>query len=183
MAKVYLSLAQLTHWGRVTHICISKVAISVSDNGLSPGRRQAIIWNNAGILLIGPLGTNFTGILIGIHIFSFKKMHLKMASAKWRLFCLGLNVYMSTWVHNMIMHPVILYNITFHDVLANDVAGLPSGPWFNIKMSSCRYRKSHCGDKTVVRSSYLHNGIVYTGKMSSLYWIRALGPLLLTEIS
>ena len=48
------------------------------------------------------------------------------------------------------------------------------GPWFNIKMSSYQYRKSHCGDKTVVRSSYLHNGISYTGKMSSLYWIGAL---------
>ena len=48
------------------------------------------------------------------------------------------------------------------------------GPWFNIKMSSYQYRKSHCGDKTVVRSSYLHNGITYTGKMSSLYWIAAL---------
>ena len=46
-----------------------------------------------------------------------------------------------------------------------------SGPWFNIKMSSYQYRKSHCGDKTVVRSSYLHNVISYTGKMSSLYWI------------
>ena len=41
-------------------------------------------------------------------------------------------------------------------------------------MSSYRYRKSHCGDKTVVRSSYLHNGISYTSKMSSLYWIGAL---------
>ena len=45
------------------------------------------------------------------------------------------------------------------------------GPWFNIKMTSYQYRKSHCGDKTVIRSSYLHNGISYTGKMSSLYWI------------
>ena len=49
-----------------------------------------------------------------------------------------------------------------------------TGPWFNIKMASYQYRKSHCGDKTVVRSSYLHNGISYIGKMSSLYWIRAL---------
>ena len=48
-----------------------------------------------------------------------------------------------------------------------------TGPWFNIKKSSYQYRKSHCGDKTVVRSSYLHNGISYTGKMSSLYWIGA----------
>ena len=44
------------------------------------------------------------------------------------------------------------------------------GPWFNIKMSSYQYRKSHCGDKTVVRLSYLHSGISYTGKMTSLYW-------------
>ena len=51
------------------------------------------------------------------------------------------------------------------------------GPWFNIKMSSYQYRKSHCGDKTVVRSSYLHKGISYTGKMASLYWIRALDAI------
>ena len=48
------------------------------------------------------------------------------------------------------------------------------GGWFNTMMSSYQYRKSHCGDKTVVRSSYLHNAISYTGKMTSLYWIRAL---------
>ena len=48
------------------------------------------------------------------------------------------------------------------------------GPRFNIKMSFYQYRKSHCGDKTIVRSSYLHNGISYTGKTTSLYWIRAL---------
>ena len=45
------------------------------------------------------------------------------------------------------------------------------GPWFNIKLSFYQYRKSHCGDKTVVRSSYLQNGISCTGKMTSLYWI------------
>ena len=76
----------------MTHICVGKLTIIGSDNGLSPGRRQAIIWTNAGILLIEPLGTNFSEILIGIQTFSFKKMRLKMASAKWRPFCLGLNV-------------------------------------------------------------------------------------------
>ena len=84
----------LTHWGRVTHICVSNLTIIGSDNGLSPGRRQAIIWTNAGILLIGPLGTNFSEMLIEIHTFSFKKIHLKMSSGKWRPFCLGLNVLM-----------------------------------------------------------------------------------------
>ena len=80
------------YWGRVTHICVDKLTIIASDNGLSPGRRQAIIWTNAGVLLIGPLRTNFSEILIGIQTFSFKKMYLKMSSAKWRPFYLGLNV-------------------------------------------------------------------------------------------
>ena len=47
------------------------------------------------------------------------------------------------------------------------------GPWFNKKMSSYQYRKSHCGDKTILRPSYLHNGISYTGKTTSLYGIGA----------
>ena len=85
-------LGFLTHWDRVTHICVVKLAIIGSDNGLSPGRRQAIIWTNAGILLIGPLGTNFSEFLIVIHTFSFSRIHLKMSSAKWCQFCLDLNV-------------------------------------------------------------------------------------------
>ena len=47
---------------------------------------------NAEILLIRTLGTNFSEILIEIQTFSFRKMHLKMSSGKWRPFCLGLNV-------------------------------------------------------------------------------------------
>ena len=64
MVSEFLSV--LTHWGRVTHICINKLTIIGSDNGLSPGRRQAIIWTNDGILLIGPLGTKFSETLIEI---------------------------------------------------------------------------------------------------------------------
>ena len=82
----------LTHWGRVTHIYVGELTIIVSDNGLSPGRRQAIVSTNDGILLIGPYGTNFNEILIEILIFSFTKMSLKVSSAKLRPFCLGLNV-------------------------------------------------------------------------------------------
>ena len=36
----------LTHWGRVTHICVGKLNIIGSDNGLSPEQRQAIVWTN-----------------------------------------------------------------------------------------------------------------------------------------
>ena len=85
-------LSTLTHWGRVTHICVGNLTIIGSDNGLSPGWRQAITWTNVGILLIGRLGTNISEMLIEIHTFSFKKIHLKMSSGKWRPFCLGLNV-------------------------------------------------------------------------------------------
>ena len=85
-------IAQLTHCGRVMHKCVRKLAIIDSDNGLSPDRRQAIIWTNAGILLTGPLGTNVSEILIEILTFLFKKMRLNTSSAKWRPFCLGLNV-------------------------------------------------------------------------------------------
>ena len=74
----------------MTHICVGNLIIIGSDIGLSPGRRQAIIWTNAGILLIGTLGTNFSEILIEIQTFSFKKLRLKMSSAKWRPFYLGL---------------------------------------------------------------------------------------------
>ena len=82
----------LTHRCRVTHICASKLPIIGSDNGLSPGRCQATIWTNAGILLIGPIGTNFNEILIEIYRFSFKKIHFKMSSGKWRTSCLSLSV-------------------------------------------------------------------------------------------
>ena len=61
----YASCA-LTHWGRVTHIYVSKLTVTGSDNGLSPDRRQAIISTNVGILLTEPLGTNFSEILIEI---------------------------------------------------------------------------------------------------------------------
>ena len=63
----------------MTHICASKLTTIGSDNGLSPGCRQTIIQNNVGILLIGPLGTNFSEILIEINVYSFKKIRLKLS--------------------------------------------------------------------------------------------------------
>ena len=84
----------------VTHICVSNLTIIGSDNGLSPGPYQAIIWTKAGIFLTGPLGTNFSEILIEIYTFSFKKMHLRTWSAKWHPLCLGLN---------MLTYPLMLW--------------------------------------------------------------------------
>ena len=82
----------LTHWGWVTHICVSKLTIIDPDNGLSPGWRHSIISTNDGILLVGLLETNFSKIWIVSFSFPFKKMHLKISSGKWRPFCLSLNV-------------------------------------------------------------------------------------------
>ena len=82
----------LTHWDRVTHICVGKKIIIGSDKGLPPDWRQAIIWANAGLLSMEPLRTYFIENLIKIQPFSLKKMHVKMLSAKWHPSCLGLNV-------------------------------------------------------------------------------------------
>ena len=97
----------------MTHICVSKLTIIVSDNGLSPGRHQAIIWINDGILLIGPLRTNFSEILIEIYTFSFTKIDWKMLSGKCRPFCLSLNVLMCLHcdgIWHMIMHVACSFN-------------------------------------------------------------------------
>ena len=97
----WINMLRLEHyWGRVTHICLSKLTIIGSDNVLSPGRHQAIIRTNAGILLIGPLGTNFSEMLIKTLTFSLKKTRLKVSSAKWRPFCLGLNVLKYLFLHS-----------------------------------------------------------------------------------
>ena len=100
----------LTHWGRVTHICVSKLNIIGSDIGLAPTRLQATGYNT-GILLIWPSGTNFSEMLIELHTFSFKKMHVKMSSVKRQPFCLSLNVlsvnngmvYVGAYMHFSVM--------------------------------------------------------------------------------
>ena len=68
-------------------------------------------------------------------------------------------------------------------VIMGDLSSSPKGVYWTrpeafrapiqYKMTSYQYRKSHCGDKRVLRPSYLHNGISYSGKMTSLYWIKA----------
>ena len=65
------------HWGRVTHIYVSKLTITVSDNGLSPDRHQAIIWSNAGILLIGPLGITMN--------FQLKFIYYPLENVIWKM--------------------------------------------------------------------------------------------------
>ena len=84
----------LSHWGQVMYKCIRKLTIIGSDNGLSPGQRQAIIWLNAGILLIRPLRTNFSEILNRIsYIFiqenAFEKVIWKRGAILYRPQCVN----------------------------------------------------------------------------------------------
>ena len=85
--ELYNSL--LTHCDQMRHIFVNKLSVIASDNGLSAGRRQAIIWTNAGILLIGPFGAKFNDIFTEIHTFSFKKTHFKMAAILSRPQCVN----------------------------------------------------------------------------------------------
>ena len=148
----------LTHWGRVTHICVGKLTIIASDNGLSPGRRQAIIWTNAGILLIGPLGTNFNEISFGIQTFSLKKMHFKMSSSKWGPFCLGLNVLssiprkVSTWAG-----PCVFYGANGMLVSTNffKVSKFSRPPWQAIFVLSVNRKSSNTCAARVMQAKLL----------------------------
>ena len=96
-ALFWAGIAGVAAWLCHNIIPLSKLTIIGSDNGLSPTRRQAIFWTNPRTLLIGPLGTKSSEILIVFHIFSFKRMHLKMSSGKWLTFWLGLNA-LTSWI-------------------------------------------------------------------------------------
>ena len=125
----------LTHWARVTHICVSKVTIIGSDNGLSPGRRQAIIWTNAGILLIGTLGTHFSEIFIEIYTFSFTKMHVKMSSRKWRPSCPGPNVL--TYAHSCVVLVVVMAELLVDPcaLFTNNIRSDSNGTWLVVPVN------------------------------------------------
>ena len=98
----------------MTHICISKLTIIGSDNGLSPVQRQAIIWTNAGILLIKPQGTKFNEILLKMKQFSFRKnvfenVVWKMAAILSRPQCVKsvLSKHMLDWIHECFLYKLL----------------------------------------------------------------------------
>ena len=82
----------LTHWGRAKHICASKLTRIGWDNGLSPGRSQAIIWINVGLLPIETLGTNFSEIFSEMHFIqenTFENAVCEMAAVLSRPQCVS----------------------------------------------------------------------------------------------
>ena len=135
----------LTHWGWVMHICVSKLPTIGSDNGLSLGWRQAIIWINAGILLIGPLWTNFSEILIEIQTSSFKKVCLKESSAKWRQSCFSLNVLTLIPVWPLFLHSlecqIIFWNRCW--LMINAISPV-SFTWRPFHRKCSRYQPLNC---------------------------------------
>ena len=150
--------AWLTHWGWVTHICASKLTIIGSDNGSAPGRRQAIIWTNAGILLIGPFGTNSSEIFIEIYIFPFKKMHLKMSSGNCRPFSLGLNVLNVSHQTNLTNLIKILSHISHYTIQnGNMYIFVLNGALWNMGQVHCVIY----GIGLFTRSSYVNQWLRY----------------------
>ena len=136
----------LTHWGRVMHICISKIIIISSDYGLSPSRHQAIFWTNAVILSILPLATNFSEMLIKIYSFLFEKMHVKMLSAKIQPFCLGYNVLKKKlhklaclfidWNSHEYLYFYLQWDSVFYQPLLNVSPSLGKGTWLHANDNS-----------------------------------------------
>ena len=104
----------LTHWGRAMHICVSKVTIIASDNGLSPGQRQAIIWNNAGILSVGLLGTTFSEILIKILTF-FSRNTLESVVCEMVAILSGPQCVNTLWHSNVTWHHRSWVLVLFND--------------------------------------------------------------------
>ena len=130
----YHSSRFLTHWDRVTHIYVSDLTSIDLDNGLSPGRRQVIIRTNAGILLIRRLGTDFSEFLVEILIFSFKKMRLKVSSAKRRPFCLGLNE-----LTGKLQPAMFAEHVCYSHSVADSRSIVPCSNELNIHTCSCEY--------------------------------------------
>ena len=90
---------------------------------------EAIIWTNAGMLLIGRLGTSFGEILIEIHIVSFMKMHVKIPSGRWRPYCHGISVLQSGYFQNyprLIKH----YSLTCGNEVWDAFGECVQGVWY-----------------------------------------------------
>ena len=77
-------------------IAVACVSLLAASRGLACRGTALCLWeqgllrgDTAGLLSVGPLGSNFSEILIKIGNFSFTKIHLKMSSATWWPFCPG----------------------------------------------------------------------------------------------
>ena len=126
------------------YIRVGKLNIIDSDNGLSPGWRQAIIWAKS-------------WIIVNLTLRNKLQWNLNQNS----------NIFIEENRFENVICKIVSVSSQPQCVNGLDMA-LDSHPWgwFNKKIPTYQYRKSHCGDKTFLWTSYLHNGISYTGKMT-----------------
>ena len=151
----------------MTHIYIYiYLTIIGSDNGLSPGPRKSIVWANPGIMLIGPLGVNCSEILIEFWHFQKKKHWLKMSSAKWRTFCLGLNALLKKDDMGTPKLLILLHHVWLLWDLASDSKSKKTQL---SKILRCGHWRTRCPDEVNDHNNvifrmlfYCHNGMVST---------------------
>ena len=149
------------------------------DNGLSPDRRQAIIWTNAGILLIRTLGTNVSEILSEIQTFPFTKMHLKVSSAKWRLFCLCFNVIIHCSDFPLFSRWGMMIKIFLHDesaITQSIILGKEYCPkWlYNSLLADSNYENDIRSHVTYISSAWFIlslSGVLFEKYLSCVYSI------------
>ena len=140
-------LNTLTRWGRVTHICVGNSTIIGSDNGLSPGRAPSHYLNQCWNIVNRTLGNKLQWNLNAIETFSFKEMHLKLSSAKWRPFCIGLSVLRqmlgTEWAHNATVtnQPAAVRCPDVGKCCRCRRIGAASGHWWMEFLASDRHRK------------------------------------------
>ena len=144
----------------------------------------AVTWQGwEGTILVAPIAATRTTSLITSVLFIYcKQFHIIVQIMRIFLHCHQCSKYLLKIPHTQRCHNLYDYfefkvhrntsdfcNLIFNFILLvhrehyNKLAQKRSGPRFNIKMPSYQHRKSHCGDKTIWRPSYLHNGISYTG--------------------
>ena len=93
-AKIHLPrwTHSVTYWDRVTHICVGNLITIGSDNGLSPGRCQVIIWTNTGIHIVYWTTRNTPQWNVNRNSYIYIQGNTFVNVCKWRQFCLGLNM-------------------------------------------------------------------------------------------
>ena len=172
MSWYSLNPTHLTHWGRVTHISSLKWVII--------GWRQAIIWTNAGILLNGPLGTNFSEILIknsniSIQEIAFENVICKMAPILFQpeLVHVGL-------IYNQNNFWCLCFHFSYACVTIMCSNNKSCDPlWHHMQGTDSILRCLTSIGNPIVEIRWSQDclistiGICYTGKMASLYWNRA----------
>ena len=112
------------HCGWVTHICVGNLTIIGSDNDLSPGRRQVIIWTNSGIFLIGHLSKSIHFIQEN----AFKAIVCRMAAILSRPQYVNTNgIQMwSQWTHDVILESLVCQNVVSASLWRNNDANITS---------------------------------------------------------